>query len=529
MARLTTHTRAFLAALLCTSVIGCTPVKQDVKEELPKLIKAPEEAPRRTITNFSSALRCMDNLMISYGVYDISMLVEDIRDSTENVKVGAKDMLISAISEMTRRSHAIRLIAYGNDSGNLVSFLLNANQTTPYAVIPQYDIRGSISQLDQSVAAKDVAGGLSISEVGIGGAKTANASVMALDLAVINTKDYSVIPGVVSKNTIVIFKEGKGLDSDASIGKFGVNFSMNLTRSEGDAQALRNLIELASVELVGKLTKTPYWACLGIDPEKIEIQNELHDWYYNLVADQQIVQYFQLHLGNRGYYKGAADGRYSPELTQAVKNYQRGLRMEPTGNIDRELFDALLNKPVPPMQRATIAAAAAAPAATTPTKAAPAKATPTKAAPAKATPTKAANLDIRLAGTSGETLNRGEQFAVTVRPDRDAHVFCYFAAEDGSIQRFFPNRFTPDSMVRRQAPLTLPGGLPFKLFASNQGNSERLACFSSPAPLMSQLPAAVKGTDFENLPVKSLEQVEATFKRVVGTELGGKYLEINVN
>ena len=343
---------------------------------------------------------------------------------------------------------------------------------------------------------------------------------------------------MVSKNTIVIFKEGKGLDSDASIGKFGVNFSMNLTRSEGDAQALRNLIELASVELVGKLTKTPYWACLGIDPEKIEIQNELHDWYYNLVADQQIVQYFQLHLGNRGYYKGAADGRYSPELTQAVKNYQRGLRMEPTGNIDRELFDALLNKPVPPMQLATVAgaaaapaavaapAAAAAPAATTPTKAVTAKATPTMAA---STPAKAANLDIRLAGTSGETLNRGEQFAVTVRPDRDAHVFCYFAAEDGSIQRFFPNRFTTDSMVRREAPLTLPGGLPFKLFASSQGNSERLACFSSPAPLMSQLPAAVKGTDFENLPVKSLEQVEATFKRVVGTELGGKYLEINVN
>lgn len=510
MVRPSTHARTFFTALLCASLIGCAPVKQDVKEELPKLIKAPEEAPRRTITNFSSALRCMDNLMISYGVYDVSMLVEDIRDSTDNVKVGAKDMLISAISEMTRRSHAIRLIAYGNDSGNLVSFLATANQTTPYAVIPQYDIRGSISQLDQSVAAKDIAAGLNISEVGIGGAQTANASVMALDLAVINTKDYSVIPGVVSKNTIVIFKEGKGVDSDASIGKFGVNFSMNLTRSEGDAQALRNLIELASVELVGKLTKTPYWSCLGIDPEKIEIQNELHDWYYNLVADQQIVQYFQLHLANRGYYNGGVDGRYSPELTQAIKSYQRGLRMEPTGNIDRELFDALLNRPVPPKQQAVAAVA-----------------TP-PAAPAAAAPQQTA-LDIRLAGTSADTLNRGEQFAVTVRPDRDAHVFCYFAAEDGSIQRFFPNRFTTDSLVKRQAPLTLPGGMPFKLFASSDGKRERLACFASPTPVMNRLPTAVKGTDFENLPVESLEQVEAAFDKVVGNELGGKYFEIKVN
>ncbi len=74
---------------------------------------------------------------------------------------------------------------------------------------------------------------------------------------------------------------------------------------------------------MGKLTKTPHWACLGgIDLEKTEIQTELHDRYYNLLADPQIVQYLQ--LGNRGCSEGAANGRYSPELTPAVKNNQRG-------------------------------------------------------------------------------------------------------------------------------------------------------------------------------------------------------------
>lgn len=471
------NARAFMAALACSTVVGCAPVKQDVKEELPKLLKGPEEVPQRTITNFSPALRCMDNLMINYGVYDISMLVEDIRDSTEKVKVGAKDMLISAISEMTRRSHAIRLIAFGNDSGNLVSFLASANQTTPYAVVPQYDIRGSISQLDKSVAAKDVAGGLNIEKFGIGGAKTANASVMALDLAVMNTSDYSVIPGVVSKNTIVIFKEGKGVDADASIGKFGVNFSMNLTRSEGDAQAMRNLIELASIELVGKLTKTPYWTCMGIDPQKPEIQNEVYDWYYNLVADQQIVQYFQMHLANRGFYSGGVDGQYNAQLTQAVKDYQAALGMEPTGNINREVFDALLNKPVPEKPTAV----AAQPVATS----------------------QVASLDIRYASGAKGSLKRGERFEVVIQPSTDAHVFCYFADAKGSIQRFFPNRFTPDSLVKAKEPLTLPGKLPFKLYASER--NEQMACFSSPQPVMTKLPHEVKGTDFENLPCEITE------------------------
>ncbi len=496
------HVGIVLAALACSAMIGCAPVKEDVKEELPKLIKGPEEAPRRTITNFSPALRCMDDLMIEYGVYDISMLVEDIRDSTEKVKVGAKDMLISAISEMTRRSHAIRLIAYGNDSGNLVSFLSTANQTTPYAVIPQYDIRGSISQLDKSVAAKDIAAGLNISEVGIGGAATANASVLALDLAVIKTSDYSVIPGVVSKNTIVIFKEGKGADADARIGKFGINFSMNLTRSEGDAQALRNLIELATVELVGKLTKTPYWTCLGVDPETAEIQNEMYDWYYNLVADQKVVQYFQIHLKNRGFYRGPVDGQYNAELTQAVKDYQQGLRMQPTGNIDRELFNALLNEPVPPMPREAVAEAQQ---------------------PAEVVPVSISFADGKTGGRSP-----GEAFDIRVQTADTAHVFCYFAAEDGSIQRFFPNRFTPDSLVSPSDPLMLPGDMPFKLFASSAGNRERMVCFTSPKPVMARLPFEVKGTDFENLPVTSLEQVQAAFEGVVGSELGGQYFEIAV-
>ncbi len=502
--------RNLLIGLAVAAMAGCQEVKQDVKEEVPKLTKGPEEAPFRAITNFSQALRCMDSLMIEYGVFDISMLVEDLKDSTSKVKAGAKDMLISSVSEMTRRSHAIRLIAFGSDSGNLVSFLASANETGAYSIVPQYDIRGSISQLDKSIAAKDSSAGLRVglggdAGVGIGGSKTANASVMALDLAVIQTKDYSVIPGVVSKNQIVIFKEGSGTSAEASIGKFGVDFSMNLTRSEGDAQALRNLIELASVELIGKLTKTPYWKCLGVDPEREEISNEIYDWYYNLVADQQIVAYFQEHLANRNYYAGPIDGRYNGQLTEAVKLYQQGVGLPPTGNIDRELFSALLNKPIPEI--------------------------PTQAAPVAAPESSSmvANLNIHFDGTAKTSLKRGEQFQVVITPSQDAYVFCYFESEDGGIQRFFPNRFLQDSLVKTVDPLKLPGSMPFKLFASQRGNNERLACFSSPKPLIKNLPASVKGTDFENLTVGSLEEVQAAFENTVCTDLGGKYFEINVN
>jgi hypothetical protein len=503
--------RNIFIGLVGALLIGCVPeVKEDVKEELPALKVGPKEAPSRSITNFSPALRCMDAMMIDYGVYDISILVEDLKDNTGNVKAGAKDMLISAISDMTRRSHAIRLIAFGADSGNLVSFLASANDQSAYAVVPLFDIRGSISQLDKSVAAKDASAGINIGAksfgLGFGESKTANASVMALDLAVMKTKDMSVIPGVISKNQIVIFKEGSGSDIDASVGnipKLGINFSMNLVRAEGDAQALRNLIELASIELVGRLTKTPYWKCLQVDPNREEIQSEIYDWYYNLVADQLIVTYFQQQLRNRNFYAGPIDGQFNAQLTDAIKKYQQALGLTPNGNVDQALFVVLLNEPTPPVP-------------TGPPVAAP------EAASMKAL------LDIHFANRSKSVLQRGEQFQIVVQPSQDAHVACYFQSEDGSIQRFFPNRFVQDSLVKVASPLTLPGSMPFKLFASNRGRSEKLACFSSPTPMMKNLPAVVKGTDFENLSVRSLQEVESGFQRVVGNDMGENYFEIKV-
>ena len=505
--------RNILLGLMGAFLIGCVPeVKEDVKEELPALKVGPREAPTRSITNFSRALRCMDALLIDYGVYDISMLVEDLKDNTGNVKAGARDMLISAISDMTRRSHAIKLIAFGADSGNLVSFLASAQDQTAYAVIPQFDIRGSISQLDKSVAAKDASAGINIGVsksfgLGVGESKTANASVMALDLAVMNAKDLSVIPGVISKNQIVIFKEGAGTDLDASVGnipKLGINFSMNLVRAEGDAQALRNLIELASMELVGRLTKTPYWTCLQADPQAEEIQNEIYDWYYNLVADNLIVSYFQGQLRNRNFYAGPIDGAYNPELTEAVMKYQQALGLNPTGSIDQELFAALLNNPTPPV---------------------PAEPPPLAAPEASSI---VANLDIHFADRSKTTLRRGEQFQIMVEPSQNAYVACYFQSEDGSIQRFFPNRFVQDSLVKTSAPLTLPGSMSFKLFASRKGRSEQLACFSSPTPMMKNLPASIKGTDFENLSMRSLQDVEKGIRQTVGQGFGGNYFEIKV-
>jgi hypothetical protein len=152
---------------------GCaSTVNEETLKATEEVKVGPQAAPFRTITSFSQALRCMDNHMITFGVRDVSVLVEELTDQTKKVSAGTRDMLISAVSEMTKRSRAIKLVAYGQDSNNVIGFLQQAERKSAYSLIPQFDIKGSISQFDESVAKKDASFGVSLGEIFSYGGRT---------------------------------------------------------------------------------------------------------------------------------------------------------------------------------------------------------------------------------------------------------------------------------------------------------------------------------------------------------------------
>ncbi len=306
-------------ALACLAALaGCQTleVKKPTVEQTAEIRKGPEDRPQRSITGFSQALRCMDTLMLDYGVRDVTMLTEEIADETKKLNAGTRDMLISSVSDMSRRSRAVRLVAFGKDTMNVIGFLATAQSAAAYQAIPLYDIKGSVSQFDENLIKnqKDIGFGIS-PFINLGIARDAASSMLALDLSVLTTSDMAVLPGVTSRNSVVILKQGSGMDGDAAFHKFGINYSMNLARSEGQSQALRGLVELAVVELIGKLTKTPYWSCLGVtDPKaNAEIKLEMFDWYHAMAATRvELIAYFQNQMRRRGFYDGPIDGEFRP-------------------------------------------------------------------------------------------------------------------------------------------------------------------------------------------------------------------------
>ncbi|MEP7297441.1 MAG: DUF4384 domain-containing protein [Burkholderiales bacterium] len=517
--------RLGLTVALAGAFAGCSTLEVEKKtiEQTQVARQGPEQAPFRPITGFSTALRCMDNMMIDYGVRDVSMLVEDIVDQTKKVNAGTRDMLISALSDMTRRGRAIRVVAFGRDASNVISFLASAQRQSAYEAIPQFDIKGSVSQFDENVIRNQKDLGIGIQPfLNLGVSRDAASNILGLDLSVLNTDDMSVLPGVTSRNAVVILRTGRGADGDAAYHKFGVSYSMSLSKSEGQAQALRGLVELATIELVGKLTKTPYWRCLGAEADaNDEIKLEMSDWYYAMsTSGLELIGYFQNQLRRRGFYEGPVDGKFNPAFDQAVMNYRGAIGMSREAVLDEALFKAYLNadhnkiaRPARPVVfQSGPAVAAAAP-----------SATPAPAATAAA----AAPIRLALVTTNNQTrFARGEPIALQVQASRDAYVYCYLQDESAKIVRFFPNRFARDPMLPASRVLALPGAMPFQLAIKTGGARESIACFATPRDVLAQLPSTVVGADFEPLPVTSLEQVRAAFATAAGATLAQETLHV---
>ena len=317
------YRRKIITGAAACFLSACASVTQDmVANDIKETQKGPRSTPTKNITNFASALRCMDNTMIQFGVPRTKFLVEDLEDRTSEIKAGTRDMLITAVSDMNKRSQAIELVAFGNDSGNAISFLNAAGKKNAYEKVPPFDIRGSISQLDKNVLAAQADAGVGFSKWGAGISTSAKGSVLGLDLSMISTENLAVVPGVTARNSVIIAQSSTGADADGTIKKAGISFSFNISSNEGAIQGLRNLVELGVIELFGKLYKLPYWNCLGADPQEPSVKQEINDWFDGMRANNQLITYVQVQLKRRGTYNGDINGINNPEFEKAIALYK---------------------------------------------------------------------------------------------------------------------------------------------------------------------------------------------------------------
>jgi hypothetical protein len=324
MKRCRTFVRGAVALVaMATSAIAAAADKDDFEQHAAKIRAGPASAPVTNDTGFGKGLRCMDGLFRDYGIRNVTVVIDTIPDATKKISVGARDMFMSATAQMTRTSHAIRLVPI------VESRVFTESKRERVIADADFAIQGSISQFDDSMLKKQRDGAVCIWKLCVGAADSDKIAGLGLDLNLVETGGMSVVPGASVKNAVLIRTHGNGYDGDLIMKNFSIEYNFTLVANEGNGQALRALIELGAIELYGRMLKLPYWSCLGATDQDPTVSSEIDDWWEEMAGDPRdsarLLGYLQLQMKAQGLYDAGGNGTGGPALLRAVRAYLMAL------------------------------------------------------------------------------------------------------------------------------------------------------------------------------------------------------------
>ena len=515
--------RSFCAYFVLVSLVGGCTTGTQLHGDRPYIESTtthsrPVSEPVRAMTSFSDSLNCMDNLLLQSNVGQTVVAIKKINDPSGKALVSANDMIVTALSQMSRTSGAFRVVDFEIDPikqdtvQTLTSLLLPTGSIQIPA--PQIYISGSVSFVDQNVLKKSNSLGVSVSddaEIGLAGDLITTALGMELHIGDFLTR--TLYPGIDSANEIVAANKGFGFDSGAKIKKVGVQFSFERNLSQGVGAAVRTLTDLGVLELVGKYSQVPYWQCLSLDQSHPEFQRELLDWYGGM-GDSEKIKFFQTGLRNLGYYNGKVNGKDSLELKAALSEFQKDNKATPSGFINFETYERMMKNYARVGSNGDIKKAGLEPSG---------KKDDELNEPRGGYPylhtDKGDPITINLASSKPQ-YNVGDKLELTANVNKGgAHLSCFYQDANNSIAQIYPNPLQADESLSPDKPLQLPGNNSFSLDLSAKGN-ESVMCIASYSSLQGRLTPLV-GEPFNPINVKSMSELSDALKENFKDEIKG--------
>jgi len=444
-------------ACACLAVAGCQTTNSTSKGAL--ATATPKSPPTRTITGFSEALSCMDDLFTLNGVRGLTVTAQDIPDQTQRVFSGTKDMLISALSRMSTKSDAFHFVAYGSDLSDIVD-LQSSHKGSSSFVTPDFFVRGSISQLDEGVQQKSGGAGINTPVFNIGAQGRQLVSVVGMDLNMGCVKNLQIIPGMTSSNSVAVVSQGGGASvggvlNAQSLSPIGINLDFNVDENEGTNQAVRTLIELGAIELMGKLTGVPYKSCL-LPEQKAQLA---------AMSAPDVLPCNVARNGSSDANMAAAQPAPQPEPQAAPQ-------------------------PAPPPESQ-------------------------QAATEQSGSMAASEFVMTSDRGDNPSYNTGESITLKVQSEQDTYLQCFYQQANNTVVKVFPNRFRQSAVIRGGDVVAIPDGqMPFRLKFDQPSSQEAFSCISSATDLSDVLPLEIVDRDLEPIPVNSLDDITAVFNQV---------------
>ncbi len=505
------------ALAVTTSVSACVSPALDMRPAAGFFEHAPTEnrpvtRPVRAVTSFSESLACMDRILDDLNVGTTLITSKNIADPTSRASVATKEMVITTLSQMSRVSNAFRYVDYEVDIvrqdtvQNLTGLLLNANQIQLQK--PALYISGAISYVDQGVLRNGEQAGSSASRLELGYSADWNATLMGLEMHLGDFQTRTLVPGIDSANDIVFGSRGQGLDAAARISRYGVQFNLSRSTSMGAGAAVRTLVELALIEIIGKWARVPYWQCLMLDRTNPAFERQFKDWFdalnsiepgtpLGISSPNNQVIYTKRALTAAGYYEGDLNGDLNPAFRVGLARFQSDQGLIPSGALTFDTFQKLFQDYVKVDENGTLQQVGW-----------------DKIEPV--TPPLLVELELANQKFVPGEFNPNERIYMTTTVNREAYLYCFYQDVKGRVSRLFPNPFQRATALPGNRRLRIPDWLVlnpgFSLRAGGPG-VERASCYAAEKDIFDQLPPIVQNTAI--LPMAGVESIDAIDRAMV--------------
>ncbi|MEO5659247.1 MAG: DUF4384 domain-containing protein [Polaromonas sp.] len=454
----------------------------------------------------------MDQLFRATQLQTTLITSKQIPDFSTKVPVATKEMIVTALSQMSRLSNAFRYVDYEIDIArqdtvqNLTTILLNNNQIQLQR--PAIYVSGAVAFVDQNVLNNRFDVGTSASRLETGYSRNRNATIIGLELHLGDFRTRTIIPGLDSANEVIVGTSGQGLDLAGRISDYGWKFNVGRDYAQGTGAAIRTLVEVAMIELTGKWARVPYWQCLTLDQTHPDIQRQLRDWYDegNTGVHQGLVTRSLMSHG----YLGTGDSALasnSPEFRLALGRFQADNGMVVSGVVDFPTYERALRNFVGlgvdgkltrvgwlPTSALPVVTASAPPADNgTATILAASTSDMLYGAPAKPT-----QIDLQIENTVVDktVFESGQQIFLSATLSKASHLYCYLSEARGNVIRLLPNATNPSSLVSANLAIRIPDWMsstPGFVMDTGAPGTETVSCIATDQDALSKLPAPLQG------------------------------------
>jgi hypothetical protein len=278
-----------LAPLLAAAFLlaSCATTKNTLGdvEKLYAEREALKQLPTANLSEYSPALLRLGRMLEVYKEGDpvIYMQTRSILDATNlsNPLVGAE--IPGDITEMVRTAVnriGARIIYVPYHPDYLVS---QAQLGAKFGVtMPDFLITGALTEFDRALSGAGRSNNASVEfgkgngTTNIGGdvKRTAIYSALALDLNLVSFSTQQMVPRIQASNVVKVLNFSS--EDNLSLGFYGDAFGFKLEGKylQGRHSAIRTLVDLSVLEIVGKATNTPYWRCIpNGTPDPVVLDN----------------------------------------------------------------------------------------------------------------------------------------------------------------------------------------------------------------------------------------------------------------